>query len=63
MIGIAKYLGKEEALDLYWKGIYLTIYLSISNSIYPIYWKGGDLENNGDVDGAIKFYKKAFRAW
>ena len=28
-----------------------------------LYWKGSDLENAGDVDGAIKYYKQAFRQW
>ena len=28
-----------------------------------IYWEACDKETNGDIDGAIKLYKKSFRMW
>ena len=28
-----------------------------------MYWTGADLEKNGDVDGAIKLYRQAFKSW
>lgn len=28
-----------------------------------LYWEGANLETNGDVDGAISLYKRAFRIW
>ena len=27
------------------------------------YWEGASKENQGDIDGAIELYKRAFRSW
>lgn len=40
---IANYLGKNDALALY--------------------WEAADRENEGNIDGAIRLYKQAFRKW